>query len=96
MKFFKRMKFILKFWKVIPFIKDFFLSKNVQLHHKGLALLMVLTYAFFPFDLIPDFLVFFGIVDDIVIATFVLERMVKMAPEELKEKYEFHIEKTST
>ena len=48
---------------------------------------MILTYVFFPFDLIPDYLSLLGIIDDIVIATFVLERFIKIAPESLKEKY---------
>ncbi|MDZ5472815.1 DUF1232 domain-containing protein [Bacillus sp. 31A1R] len=87
LKFFKRMKFILKFWRFIPFLKDYFLSKEVELHTKALGILLILTYAFFPFDLIPDFLAFFGIVDDVVIATLVLERLVKWAPSSLREKY---------
>jgi uncharacterized membrane protein YkvA (DUF1232 family) len=86
-KFFKRIKFMLKFWRFIPFLKDFFLSEDVQLHKKALGVLLILTYAFFPFDLIPDFIAFLGIVDDLVIAGFVLERMVKMAPQSLKEKH---------
>ncbi|MFD2807368.1 YkvA family protein [Litchfieldia salsa] len=81
------MKFVFKFWKIIPFSKDFFLSKEVMTHHKALGALIILTYAFFPFDLIPDFFTFFGIIDDVVIATFVVERMVKIAPQSLKDKY---------
>lgn len=87
LKTFKRLKFILKFRKSIPFVRDFFTSGEVPLEKKALGILMVFTYAFFPFDLIPDFLTFFGIIDDVVIAGFVLERMVKMAPAPLKEKY---------
>jgi uncharacterized membrane protein YkvA (DUF1232 family) len=87
-KYFKRVKFIIKFWKFIPFLKEFFLSKEVEVYKKTLGILLILTYAFFPFDLIPDFLSLFGIIDDVVIATFVLERMIKMAPASLKEKYE--------
>jgi len=52
-----------------------------------LGTLLILTYAFFPFDLIPDYISFLGIVDDVVIATFVLDWMIKLAPESLKEKY---------
>lgn len=48
---------------------------------------MLVAYAYFPFDLIPDFLYIFGIIDDVVIATFVLERMIRIAPPVLKEKY---------
>ncbi len=79
----------MKFWKFIPFIKDFFSSKEVGLHKKVLSILLIATYAFFPFDLIPDYLALIGIVDDVVIATFFLERMVKMAPQSLKERHGF-------
>lgn len=79
---------MLKFWKFIPFLKEFFLAKSVPIHKKALGVLLFLLYAFFPFDLIPDFLSFFGIVDDLVIATFILERFVKIAPDSLKEKYD--------
>lgn len=81
------MKFIFKFWKFIPFLKDYFFSKEVEIQKKVVGLLLILAYAFFPFDLIPDFLSLFGIVDDIVIATFVLERMIKMAPPTIKQKH---------
>ncbi|NEY72767.1 DUF1232 domain-containing protein [Bacillus mesophilus] len=87
MKMFSRLKFIFKFWKFIPFIKDFFKSKEVQLHHKALGALLILTYLVFPFDLIPDYLMLFGFIDDLVIATFVLDWMVKLAPQSLKDKY---------
>ncbi|CAM3844375.1 YkvA family protein [Mesobacillus zeae] len=86
-KLFKRFKFVFKFWKFIPFIKDFFLSREVKANKKIIGLVLILAYAFFPFDLIPDFLAFFGVIDDIVIAGFVLERMVKLAPDSLKEKH---------
>ncbi|KKI89906.1 membrane protein [Bacillus sp. SA1-12] len=89
-KFFKRIKFILKFWKFIPFLKEFFLSQEVVLHKKVLGILLLLTYAFFPFDLIPDFLSLLGIVDDVVIAGFILDGMIKMAPESLKDKYQLY------
>lgn len=86
-KFLKRIRFIFKFWKSIPFIIDFFLSKEVALFKKMFSALLVLAYVFFPLDLIPDFFAFFGLVDDLIIAGFIVERMVKWAPETLKEKY---------
>lgn len=84
----KRMKFILKFWKFIPFLKDFFFSKEVQRQKKLYGIGMILTYAVFPFDLIPDFLSLLGVIDDIVIASFILNKMIDWAPDSIKEKYD--------
>lgn len=66
---------------------DYFKSNEVQFYRKVLVLLLILAYFVFPFDLIPDYLVLYGILDDVVIATFILERIVKMAPKGLKDKY---------
>ncbi|WP_409304216.1 YkvA family protein [Peribacillus sp. SCS-155] len=51
--------------------------------------MLILTYIFFPFDLIPDFLSLIGVMDDVMVAGFVLNWMVKIAPRQLKEKYGF-------
>ncbi|WP_338035478.1 YkvA family protein [Halalkalibacter alkaliphilus] len=83
----KRLTFIFKVWRFAPFLKDYFLSKEVSVSKKWIGVLLIIGYALFPIDLIPDFILFFGILDDIVIATFIFERMVKMAPDSLKEKY---------
>jgi uncharacterized membrane protein YkvA (DUF1232 family) len=90
MKFFKRLRFVLKFWKSIPFVLEFFLSREVDAYKKILSVLLILTYIFFPFDLIPDYIYLLGIFDDIVITSFILERMVNWAPETLKDKYDLH------
>ncbi|HWO78728.1 MAG TPA: DUF1232 domain-containing protein [Bacillus sp. (in: firmicutes)] len=86
-RFLRRMKFVFTFWKSLPFIGEFFLSKEVETKKKVMSLALILGYALFPFDLIPDFLVLFGIVDDTVIIAFIIERMIKWAPDSLKEKY---------
>ena len=75
---------MLKFWEFLLFLKDFFVSKDVSLHKKALGVILILIYAFFPFDLIPDFLSFIGIIDDVVIAGIVLESMIKIVPQSLK------------
>ncbi|MBY0098894.1 YkvA family protein [Mesobacillus maritimus] len=90
MKFFKRLRFVLKYWKSIPFVVEFFLSREVEVSKKVLSVLLILTYVFFPFDLIPDFIYLLGILDDIVITSFIMERMVNWAPEALKNKYHLH------
>lgn len=90
MKFFKRLRFVFKFWKSIPFVVEFFFSREVDAYKKVLSILLILTYILFPFDLIPDFIYLLGIFDDIVITSFIVERMVKWAPDTLKEKYRLH------
>ncbi|MFC4559934.1 YkvA family protein [Virgibacillus kekensis] len=86
-KLLKRMRFILKFHKSVPFIKDFFTSTEVKRGTKLFYAVLFFGYLAFPFDIIPDFLAFFGVLDDIAIAAFLLERMVKAAPDSLKEKH---------
>lgn len=86
-KLFSRLRFIFKFWKTLPFVKDFFLSAEVATYKKLLSGFLILAYAVFPYDLIPDFLYVLGIVDDVVFITLIIERMVKWAPQSLKMKY---------
>ncbi|RKQ30900.1 YkvA family protein [Oceanobacillus halophilus] len=86
-RFLHRLKFLFKFHRSIPFLKDFFVSKEVKQTTKLLFVILLVAYIIIPFDLIPDFLVFFGIVDDITIALFLLQQMVKVAPPSLKEKH---------
>ncbi len=69
-------------------MKEFFQSSEVKRSKKVLGISFILAYLIFPFDLIPDYLVFFGILDDLMLATFVLERMVYLAPPSLKQKYQ--------
>jgi uncharacterized membrane protein YkvA (DUF1232 family) len=90
MKFIKRMRFVFKFWKSIPFVVEFFFSREVEAYKKVLSILLILTYILFPFDLIPDFIYLLGIFDDIVVTSFIMERMVMWAPETLKDKYHLH------
>lgn len=87
MKFLKRIKFVLKFWKFLPFLRDYFLSREVSAGKKLFPVVAGLLYILLPLDLVPDFLSIFGFTDDIVITSFVLQQMVKMAPESLKQKY---------
>ncbi|MFJ7976883.1 YkvA family protein [Peribacillus sp. NPDC096379] len=86
-KFAKRFLFIIKFWTVLPFLKEFFISREVQLHKKVMGIVFMIGYAVFPFDLIPDFFSLIGIVDDVMIFGIVVNWMVQLSPETLKEKH---------
>lgn len=83
----RRLKFIFQVRKSLPFLKDFFTSEEVKRSHKGLSVVLFLTYLVFPFDLIPDFIMGLGIIDDLSVLAFILQQLVKMAPESLKDKH---------
>ncbi|NBJ71235.1 MULTISPECIES: DUF1232 domain-containing protein [Clostridia] len=85
----KRVRFLFTFHRSIPFFKDFFTSKEVANTKKLFFVLLLLGYFIFPFDMIPDVILGFGLIDDVSIAVFLLQWMVKMAPEAIKEKYSF-------
>ncbi|WP_077324354.1 YkvA family protein [Virgibacillus siamensis] len=87
-RFLKRLRFLLKFHKSVPFVKDFFVSKEVRTGNKLLFFVLIIGYILIPFDIIPDFLFWFGVLDDITIAAFLLQWMVKIAPESLKRKHQ--------
>lgn len=86
-RFLKRIWFLLKFHKSIPFMKDFFISKEVSKTVKAVFVIALLGYVLVPIDVIPDFVVFFGLTDDVAVVTFLLQQMVKIAPESLKHKH---------
>ncbi len=67
---------------------DFFRSRDVSPVKKGLSVGLVAFYFWLPLDLIPDVLVLLGVVDDLAVFTFILQLIVKMAPEELQRRYE--------
>ncbi|ELK48712.1 DUF1232 domain-containing protein [Halobacillus sp. ACCC02827] len=87
-KMLRRIKFLLHIRKSIPFLIRFFRSAEVTPWKKWLSLLFLLGYVAFPWDLIPDFLLVIGFIDDLAVLTFVLQLMVRMAPDSLKEEYE--------
>ncbi|KGX90523.1 membrane protein [Pontibacillus halophilus JSM 076056 = DSM 19796] len=88
MRFFRRIRFLFRFHKSIPFLKDFFLSKEVKNVNKVISVGLIIGYFLLPLDLIPDVIAFFGILDDVAIFTFILQQIVKMAPQQLKEKHD--------
>ncbi|MFZ3589608.1 YkvA family protein [Bacillus sp. DJP31] len=86
-KVLSRLQFIFKFWRFIPFLGDYFLTNEVKLKNKLLYVLLITGYILFPFDLLPDFLAGIGVIDDVIVAGFFLDRLVKGAPTSLKEKH---------
>lgn len=86
-KAWKRLRFIITIRRFVPFLIEFFRSQEVSMLKKTLAILLLSIYAVFPFDIIPDWLGLFGIIDDAAVLLFILQRIVKMAPSHLKNKY---------
>ena len=87
-KVFGRLLFLSKFKRSIPFLKDYFFSSEVNTKKKTFFAIAIIGYILFPFDIIPDFLLGIGIVDDITIAVLLLQQMVKTAPISLKENHQ--------
>ncbi len=69
----------------------FSLQKEVSIKKKILSIAFLVGYVAMPLDLIPDFLPFIGILDDIGIVLFILNRIVKMAPVQLQEKHNVNV-----
>lgn len=87
-KMLRRFRFLFNLRKSIPFLLEFFRSRQVPGAYKLLSALLVIGYIMFPFDLIPDFFVFFGILDDLTLLAWILQTIVKWAPASLRDKYE--------
>ncbi|MFG6150456.1 YkvA family protein [Halobacillus sp. B23F22_1] len=87
----RRIKFLANLKKSIPFLIRFFRSEEVGIDKKVISVAMMVGYIAFPWDLIPDFFIFIGLIDDAAVLTFILQQIVKMAPSSLKE--EFQLEK---
>ena len=83
----KRLRFIVKIRRFIPFFIEFFRSREVPMFKKTLSIVLLAIYMVFPFDIIPDWLGPFGIIDDVTVLLFILQQIVKMAPSHLKDKY---------
>lgn len=91
-KLWGRMRLIFKVRKFIPFLYDFFTSSDVELKKKGLSILFLCGYVMFPFDLIPDIFLLLGLVDDVAVILFILQRIIKMAPVHLQSKHGLLVE----
>ncbi|KMK75598.1 YkvA family protein [Alkalihalobacillus pseudalcaliphilus] len=76
-RFFKRLLFLLTFWRSIPKIVRFYRMKEIKLSTKVIYTIAIIGYLALPFDLIPDFIVGLGFVDDVFIVGFLLDRMIR-------------------
>ncbi|MEH7885073.1 DUF1232 domain-containing protein [Bacillus sp. JJ1609] len=90
-KFLKRIRLIFKVKKFFPFLIEFFTSKTVAVKNKVISLGLIIGYFLFPFDIIPDFLTLIGVVDDVGVLLLVFQQIIKMAPEDLKDKHNLRI-----
>jgi uncharacterized membrane protein YkvA (DUF1232 family) len=86
-KIWKRLRFIVKIRRFIPFLIEFFRSQEVSAFKKTFSILLLAIYMVFPFDIIPDWFGLFGIIDDVTVLLFILQQIIKMAPSHLKDKY---------
>ncbi|MEB2590048.1 DUF1232 domain-containing protein, partial [Bacillus cereus] len=90
-KLISRLRVVFHVRRFVPFLFDFFTSKEVSIKKKILSVAFLVGYVAMPLDLIPDFLPFIGILDDIGIVLFILNRIVKMAPVQLQEKHNVNV-----
>lgn len=74
--------FFILFDRVI-YYKNIFTDPRSPLRAK-LLLAFTIGYLIMPFDLVPDFIPFFGQLDDLVIVMWLLTKSIKMIPEQIK------------
>ena len=79
---------IFKVKKFLPFLIEFFTSKTVPIKKKVISIGLVIGYFLLPFDIIPDFLTMIGVVDDVGVMLLIFQQIIKMAPDELKDKHD--------
>ncbi|WP_017727679.1 YkvA family protein [Halalkalibacterium ligniniphilum] len=73
--------------KFLPFLFDFFTSKDVRFPLKLLAIALIIGYWALPLDVIPDFIMLFGFIDDMAVLLIVLQLIIQIAPQKLREKH---------
>lgn len=87
-KIWSRMRLMLRVRRFVPFLKEFFLSSEVPVRKKVFSAAIMVGYWMLPFDIVPDFLSFFGLIDDVAIFMLLLQQIVKMAPASMRERYD--------
>ncbi|MGG2953395.1 YkvA family protein [Geobacillus stearothermophilus] len=86
-KWWRRLRLVVHVRRFLPFLVEFFASREVPMRKKAFSVGLFLLYMVLPFDLIPDWLALFGFIDDFAVFMFILQQVIKMAPVSLKEKY---------
>ncbi|WP_413374747.1 YkvA family protein [Alkalihalobacillus sp. 1P02AB] len=76
--FFRRAAFLLTFWRSIPKLFRFYRIKEIKLSTKLLYTGALFGYLLLPYDLIPDFIIGLGFVDDVLVVGFLLDRMIRI------------------
>lgn len=77
----------LKIRRWVPFLFEYFRSHEVGIRKKMFYMSLIAGYFLLPFDFVPDWLGIFGIIDDAAILMWILQKMIKTAPDVLKHKY---------
>jgi len=86
-KWWSRLRLVVHVRRFLPFLVEFFVSREVPVKKKALSVGLLLLYMVLPFDLIPDWFALFGFIDDLAVFMLILQQIFKIAPVSLKEKY---------
>lgn len=76
-KIWRGFTWLFRLHKFFPFLFRFFSSKHISRKRKIAYVGGFLVYAFVPFDVLPDFLTFLGIVDDATLFLWIIGSMEK-------------------
>jgi len=69
---------LLNTWKSLPRILGLLFNRSAPLKSKALIILALL-YLFIPYDLIPEWLLGYGVIDDVLVVTTLLNLAERMA-----------------
>lgn len=85
---FKALFMLLNVRKSIPFVMEFMSSKEVKKSKKMLIVGFTILYCISPIDIIPDFILGLGFLDDVAVVSWALKWMINSSPQSLKDKYQ--------
>lgn len=76
-KILKKILFIFNLKESIPLFFNFFKSEEVKTRKKIMYAVIILGYIGLPLDFIADFIPVVGLMDDITVLAFIIDRMRK-------------------